>query len=75
MKPGDLVSGSTFLWNSPYDYDDVMFLCAIFEGDCCLIIDVQDSVNHPNDFWAKILYKGTTGWVMGSDMTIVNKSS
>lgn len=73
MKPGDLACGSTFLWNSPYDYEDVKFLCATFEGDCYLIIDIQNSVNHPGDFWVKVLYKTILGWGLGSDMHIVTK--
>jgi hypothetical protein len=73
LKPGDLVSGSTFLWNSPHDYEDVKFLCATFECESYLIVETQSSVNHSGDFWVKVLYKSNLGWGLGSDMRVIRK--
>ena len=71
MRPGDLVNGSTFLWDSPHDYEDVKFQRATFHGDCYLVVATLGSVNHPGDLWVKVLYKESLGWGLGTDMEIV----
>lgn len=73
MKPGDLVCGSTFLWSSSHEEDDIKFQRATFDGDCYLVIGILHSMNRPGDLWVKVLHRGTLGWGLGSDMEVIEK--
>jgi len=73
MKPGDLVTGMTFLWESPYDYEEVKFQRVTSHSDCYLVIEVVESTNPSGEIWAKVLHNGSTGWGFMLDMEMVRK--
>lgn len=73
MKPGDLVTGTTFIWDSPYNYEEIKFQRATSHRDCYLVIEVVESTNPSGELWAKVLHNGSTGWGFMLDMEVVRK--